>query len=82
MEDLTILFLHTKWRAQSHQFIVDDDGLIQYGSHRLKPLECYNRFIIDYPMFNVLRTEVCQKIPTPGEEKDYRWVTLELLKGN
>lgn len=81
MENLTVLFLHTQHRAQSHQFMVDSDGLVTYNSVRLTPIECFNRFIIDYPMFNVLRAEVCQRIITPNGPKDYNWVTLELFRG-
>jgi hypothetical protein len=81
MENLTVLFLHTQHRAQSHQFIVGDDGLVDYHSNRIIPRECFDRFLIDYPMFNVIRAEVCQRISTPDGPKEYIWVNIERYKG-
>jgi hypothetical protein len=77
MENLTVLFFHTQYRAQSHQFIIGDDGLVNYGSIRITPRECFERFLVDYPMFNVLRAEVCQRISTPDGPKEYRWVDID-----
>ena len=80
MENLTVLFLHTQHRAQSHQFIVGDDGLVEYHSSRITPSECVSNFLIDYPMFNVLRAEVCQRISTPEGPKDYKWVDVQRFR--
>lgn len=81
MENLTVLFLHTQHRAQSHQFLLDEDGLVEYNSTRITPRECFDRFLVDYPMFNVLRAEVCQRISTPDALKDYMWVEIEKYRG-
>lgn len=82
MENLTVLFLHTQHRAQSHQFVVGEDGLVDYNSSRITPRECFDRFLVDYPMFNVLRAEVCQRISTPDGPKEYTWVDIERYRGS
>lgn len=82
MENLTVLFLHTQHRAQSHQFILGEDGLVEYNSERIAPRECYNRFLVDYPMFNVVRADIYQRISTPDGLKDYKWEEVEVFKGN
>jgi hypothetical protein len=82
MENLTVLFLHTQHRAQSHQFIVGDDGLVDYHSNRIIPRECFELFLVDYPMFNVIRAEVCQRISTPDGPKEYKWVNIERYRGS
>ena len=82
MENLTVLFLHTQYRAQSHQFIVGEDGLVNYNSIRIAPRDCFQLFLVDYPMFNVIRAEICQRISTPDGPKEYKWVELEKYRGN
>lgn len=81
MENLIVLFLHTQHRAQSHQFIVGDDGLVEYHSNRISPIECFESFLVDYPMFNVIRAEVCQRLPNPDGPKEYKWLELEIYRG-
>ena len=77
MEELTILFIHTQWRAQSHQWVVGDDGLVEYRGERVLPQIVHDRFPIDYPMFNVLRTEVCRRINVSDGHRPYAWVDVE-----
>lgn len=76
MENLTQLFIHTPWR-QAHKWDIGDDGLCEYNESRLTPREVYERFIVDFPMFKVLRAEVCSRIDNPDGPRDYRWVSLE-----
>jgi len=80
MEHLTQLFIHTPWR-QAHKWDINGDGLVEYNDELLSPVEVYHRFLVDYPMFNVLRAEVYQRIITPNGPKDYNWVTVELFRG-
>jgi hypothetical protein len=77
MEELTTLFVYTRWR-QSHKWTVGEDGLVEYRGERIPPSEVPSRFIVDYPMFDVLRAEVCRRINT-GEavRYPYRWVDVE-----
>jgi hypothetical protein len=83
METLTLLFIHTAWRAQSHQWSVNDDGLVEYRGQLVEPREVYERFPIDYPMFQICRVEVCRRTtnPDPNAAKPYVWETLELFQG-
>jgi hypothetical protein len=82
MENLTVLFLHTQHRAQSHQFTLGEDGLVEYNSERITPRECFNRFLVDYPMFNVVRADVYERVSTPDAVKDYKWVEIEVYRGS
>jgi hypothetical protein len=83
METLTLLFIHTAWRVQSHQWSVNDDGLVEYRGQLIEPREAYNRFLVDYPMFKVVRAEVCTRVENnePDTIHQYRWITLELFQG-
>jgi hypothetical protein len=58
--------------------LIKDD----FGIRKLTPKECFDRFLVDYPMFNVLRAEVCQRISTPDGPKEYRWVDIERYRGS
>jgi len=82
MEEVTILFIHTAYRVQSHQWILNENGLVLYKEEEIQPSEVYPRFIIDYPMFKVCRVEVCKRITNTDleSEKAYRWVSLERFK--
>ena len=75
--ETTVLFIYTRW-IPSHQWVVGDDGLVDYRGERIPPSEVPSRFIVDYPMFDVLRAEVCSRINT-GEEvrHPYRWIDVE-----
>ena len=73
---MEVLLLDTRWRAQAHRFELGDDGLVDYRDVRVTPLECYTRFIIDYPMFEVVRATVCIRENIDGP-KPYRWVELK-----
>ena len=78
MENLTQLFIHTPWR-QAHRWDVNPDGLVEYNNELLSPANVYQHFIVDYPMFKVLRAEVCERINIEDSHRPYRWVTLERL---
>jgi hypothetical protein len=78
MENLTQLFIHTPWR-QAHRWDINLDGLVEYNDELLSPAEVYQRFIVDYPMFKVLRAEVSKRIDVEDSHRPYRWVTLERL---
>jgi hypothetical protein len=73
------LFIHTRWRAQSHKWDVNSDGMVEYDGRLLTPREVYENFLIDYPMFDVLRVEVCQRFDDGEGPRPYRWVSLERL---
>jgi hypothetical protein len=77
MEELTQFFIHTPWRM-AHRWDIGDDGLIEYGNNRITPREVYNNFIIDYPMFKILRAEVSTRIERVSNTgHPYSWVTVE-----
>jgi hypothetical protein len=73
---MTRLFLHTRWR-QSHKWDVVD-GMVNYGDRLITPREAYESFLVDFPMFDVLRAEVCERLDVEGP-RSYRWITLERL---
>jgi len=76
MEELTQLFINTRWR-QAHKWDVGDDGLVEYHDERIQPSELVSRFIIEFPMFDVIRAETCRRENVTDGPKAYRWVTLE-----
>lgn len=77
MEDISVLFIHTAYRVQSHQWVLNENGMVMYEGEETPPSEVYPRFIVDYPMFKVCRVEVCRKINTPDAARDFAWITLE-----
>ena len=76
MQELTQLYIYTSW-IPSHKWDVGDDGLVAYRDSRIPPSEVPLRFIIDYPMFNIIRAEVCQRINVEGGERPYAWIDVE-----
>jgi len=78
MEELTLFSIHTPWR-QSHKWDVGDDGLVDYEGERITPREALDRFREDYPMFRILRADVCKRLDEPSEitGRDYTWIQLE-----
>lgn len=77
MEDVSVLFIHTAYRVQSHQWVLNENGMVMYNGEEISPIEVYPRFIVDYPMFKVCRVEICRRINTPDAVKDFAWVALE-----
>lgn len=78
MEQLTQLFISTPWRV-SHKWEVGEDGLVEYRGNRVTPRFVYENFENDYPMFTIVRAEVCTRLinPDPEAERPYMWVTDE-----
>jgi hypothetical protein len=72
---MTRFFIHTRWRAQSHQWDVVD-GMVEYRGEITTPREVCERFPSDYPMFEVMRAEVCERIDVDGP-RPYSWVEVE-----
>lgn len=79
METLTQLFICTPWRAQAHKWDVDEEGLVMYRDQRVTPRFVVENFESDYPMFRMIRAEVCRREvnPDPEAERPYMWITLE-----
>lgn len=65
----------------SHKWDVGPDGLVEYGEVRITPREALERFLVEYPMFTVIRADVCQRLTQPSDVtgRDYTWVELERL---
>lgn len=76
MEEIRVFFIVTPWR-QAHKWAVGDDGLIEYRDERITPREASERFPTDYPMFSVLRAEVCLRVANPDGPRAYRWIEEE-----
>ena len=78
MEELTTFFIYTAW-IPSHKWDVDSNGLIDYNGSLISPRELYGRFEADYPMFTIIRAEVCRRIinSNPEAERPYMWVDVE-----
>jgi len=76
MQELTQLFIYTLHRP-SHRWDVGDDGLVEYRGNRVSPLEVYENFEIDYPMFSIVRAEVCSRITVEGQARPYAWIDVE-----
>lgn len=72
MEEVTILFIYTPW-ITSHKWAVGDDGLVEYQGNRVSPQFVYENFIKDYPMFEIVRAEVCTRIIGNDELRPYTW---------
>lgn len=77
MKEISILFVCTRWRAQSHQWVIGDDDLVEYRGERIPPSQVPERFIVDYPMFDMLRAEVCQRINVEGQSRPFEWIDVE-----
>jgi len=78
MEELTTFFISTPWRT-SHKFNVDSDGLVEYRGSLITPRKLYENFELDFPMFTIIRAEICRRLvnPDPNAERPYMWVSLE-----
>ncbi len=74
---ITVLFINTRYRAVSHKWLVNEDGLVNYNDEMISPREVCERFPIDYPMFGVVRGEVCRRVTNEGEGRPYRWIDVE-----
>jgi hypothetical protein len=77
MENVKVLFIATPWRAQSHRWELNNDGLVEYNDELITPKEVADRFESDYPMFKILRAEVCERIVNTGDGKPFQWIELE-----
>jgi len=73
---MTQLFIYTPHRP-SHRWDVGEDGLVEYRDQRVLPRFVYENFEIDYPMFKILRAEICSRINVEGQERPYAWVDIE-----
>ena len=78
MEEITTFFIYTPW-IPAHKFNVDSDGLVEYRGNLTTPRDVFENFEIDYPMFTIVRAEVCRRImnPDPEAERPYMWVDVE-----
>ena len=78
MEEITTFFIYTPWRT-SHKFPVNSDGLVEYRDRLTTPREIYENFEVDYPMFEIVRAEVCRRVnnPDPEAERPYMWEDVE-----
>ena len=78
MEELTQLFICTAWRP-SHRWTVDEDGLVEYEGQRVEPRYVYENFENDFPMFKIIRAEICKRTinPDPDSQRPYTWVEIE-----
>lgn len=76
MNDLTQLNIYTPHRS-SHRWIIGDDGLVDYRDNRVLPRFVYENFEIDFPMFTILRAEVCERVTVEGESRPYTWIQVE-----
>jgi hypothetical protein len=58
---------------------VGADGLVDYDGYRMSPKDALSKFLVDYPMFVVLRAEVCERLdkPNPVVGTSYTWVEIE-----
>lgn len=78
MEDLTLFSICTPHRI-SHKWEVGEDGLVEYDDERITPREAFERFPVDYPMFTMIRADVCRRLDqhNPLTNTSYTWVELE-----
>lgn len=77
--DITVLFIHTRWRATSQKWVLDTNGLVEYNNELITPLELVRRFIVDHPNFDVMCADVCRRIDVGEGQRPYRWIEIERL---
>ena len=78
MEELTLFSICTPWR-QAHKWDVNEDGLVNFDGSMITPREALERFLVEYPMFKVLRADVCKRTPEQNGIYSYTWTELERL---
>jgi hypothetical protein len=76
MKRMRVLFILTPWR-QAHRWELNEDGLVLYQDEWVTPREVAGRFVEDFPMFNVIKAEVCERIDNEEGDRPFRWVDLE-----
>lgn len=77
MEEYILFSICTPWR-QSHKWDVVD-GLVNYNGSMIEPREALQRFLVELPMFKVIRADVCRRRDIPNGEKSYTWDEIERL---
>lgn len=76
MEEYILFAIHTKYR-QAHKWQVNEEGLVDFFGDMITPREAYERFIVEYPMFTVLRADVSVRTNVPNGIYSYTWTEVE-----
>jgi hypothetical protein len=75
---MRVLLITTRWLANSHRFLLNEDGLVEYHEECIQPYECATRFVRDYEgIFDVLRAAVNERTVSDNIDKPYRWEESE-----
>ena len=74
-----ILFSICNTIRTSHKWEVNDEGLIDFHSSMITPSEALERFLVEYPMFKMLRADISKRIPVQNGVYSYTWIEIERL---
>lgn len=77
--DITVLFIATRWRANSHKWVLNDDGLVDYDGELITPAELLDRYMEKYFMFDIVSANICKRTSNPEGPRPYRWVEVVKL---
>lgn len=77
MEEYILFSICTPWR-QSHKWEVVD-GLVDFDGDMITPKEALERFLVEYPIFKVLRAGISRRRNIPNGEHSYTWDEIERL---
>ena len=77
MEEYILFSICTTWR-QSHKWEVVG-GLVDFDGDMITPNEALERFLVEYPMFKVLRADISKRIPVQNGVYSYTWIEIERL---
>jgi hypothetical protein len=78
MEDYVLFSICTAWRS-AHKWAVNEEGLIDFHGSMITPSEALERFLIEYPMFRVLRADIWKRTSVSNGRFSYTWTEIERL---
>lgn len=80
LTEISVLFINTQWRGESHKWTLNDDGLVAYNGLLVQPDYVVDNFNKDYPMFTTCGIEICKRIINNSSEKPFKWVSIKKYK--
>ncbi|HSG32823.1 MAG TPA: hypothetical protein VLB82_14940 [Thermodesulfobacteriota bacterium] len=79
MEDYILFSICTLHRS-AHKWEVNEDGLVDFFGDMITPREAFDRFLIEYTMFTVVRADVSRRRNIPNGVYSYTWNEIERFK--
>lgn len=78
MDELLLFSICTPHR-QAHKWEINAEGLVDFFGNMITPHEAFERFLVEYPMFKVIRADITKRLDVPNGEYAYTWIDVERL---